>query len=188
MRRANLLTESTSDLEKSNYSGNHPLQLFSKWFEECLPEHQIELAEFIGHFCYPELFIACETIGAKIFAFRQYLKANEGNFEQERKLLLFIDEIIEFMGEINEIVYENTLVSKEIRAEFRNIASLHFLPEELPERIRMWLITYEKWQLFKTKFSFFSDPLGYHQILQKKYSIKSADGENLIDPDILGKN
>lgn len=167
MKRANLNVNPRplKVCEKINYSSNHPLHLFSEWIGECMPEHQIELAEFIGHFCYPKLFATCNSLGEKIFALREYLKVSEGIIDQEEKLLLFIDEIIEFIKEINEIAYEDDSAFRKVMSELHNVTSLKLLQKELPDRMETWIITYEKWQDFKMKFSFFNDRLEDHQIL-----------------------
>jgi chlorite dismutase len=158
MKKVNLHAESHSqeNREKNNYTVNHPLQSFSQWFDECFAEHQLVLAEFAGNFCYKKLFLACETYGEKIFAFKEYLKASEGIVEHEGKVLLFIDDIIEFIRETNEIAYTNVIAYEEVKEELRNITPLDTHPEVLPERTRDWEITYEKWQRFKMRFRFFN--------------------------------
>src|SRR5690349_18826192 len=64
---------------------------FLKWFSQQSEEHQVELAEFIGFFCYRKLFQSFISNEAKIFAFREYLHSFQNNYEGSIKFLKFID-------------------------------------------------------------------------------------------------
>ncbi|HYV95256.1 MAG TPA: hypothetical protein VE978_26005, partial [Chitinophagales bacterium] len=135
----------------------YPVQMFLRWFDQRPIEHQLELSEFIGHFCYEKLFITCETDGAKIFACREYVKSCVGNWEREEKLLLFIDDIIRFIVEVNEIADSGLFACEEVIYELRDIISLYSMINELQQRSNKWLVTYHEWLSFKKNFSFFSD-------------------------------
>jgi len=143
------------NLHQNDYYDSHPIELFLQWFEERPEEHQVEIAEFIGHFCYEKLLVACETDAGKIYACEQYLKSNEGIIENEEKLLLFIDDVIEFIVEINEIADSSEFACEEVIYELPNIISLYSMINELPKRTTRWLMTYHDWQRFKKQFSFF---------------------------------
>ena len=135
---------------------SHPIEMLLEWFEARPVEHQLELSEFIGHFCYEKLFLACETDAEKIFACMEYLKSCEGDIEHEKKLLLFIDDIIEFIVEINEIADSSVFACEEVIYELHDIISLYSMINELPQRSKKWLMTYHEWLRFKKQFTIFS--------------------------------
>jgi hypothetical protein len=152
----------------SELHDHHLVEMFLQWLRQCPPEHQLELAEFIGYLCYEKLYGSLETMGEKIYACTEYLKSYTGDEEKEEKLLLFINDIMEFIVEINEIADNSLFASEEIIYALSDIVSLYSLINELPQRSMKWLVTYHKWLAFKKDFPFFNimnEPYqGYNQL------------------------
>ena len=143
------------DLTEHRASTNNPLDQFLGWFEERSGEHQMELAEFMGHFCYPALYSRLRSTFEKVFAFKEYLKKNKRDLTRSVRILKFVDEVVEFVLEINQAAENMHYNREELLDELPDIVSLQSLITRLPERNQKWTYTYLQWQRFKTQFSFF---------------------------------
>lgn len=138
------------------YTGD-PIQQFLKWYDWQSHEHRVELAEFIGHYCYDSIFSLFKNDAVKIYAFKEYLNGLKSNNANTLRILRFIDEIIEFIVDINEAAENRFFNWEELLDELPDVTSLFSVINELPDRSRKWSFTYLQWQRFKAHYSFFGN-------------------------------
>ncbi len=193
MSKEFLLQNQTSDSPGQRIKD--PLHAFAEWIRNQPYDQQIEIVEFVGYFCYRPLFTSLGSNEAKIFAIHEFLNSLGNNSRASGKLLEFVDEVLQFIKEINRDAESSLFNRGELIKELPGITSLYSMITNLSGRNRQWSYCFMRWQQFKlqekenfghsyiTKKSSAIQP--HHSIISKRDSKANSSSLFLLEPSLL---
>jgi len=154
IKKASQSSVAILDLKYQNSATNF-INQFLTWFDQRCSEQQLEISEFMGHFCYQSLYTKLASTMEKIFAFREYLLLNKLDPANSVRILQLVDEVMDMILDINHAAENKFYNKEELLDELPDIVSLQSIITHLPERNQKWNYTYLQWQRFKSQFTIF---------------------------------